>query len=45
MNSDNAELTLIKLMELFNHSLVVIAKRNLSLRQKEILETYECLTF
>ena len=45
MNSDNAELALIKLMELFNHSSVAITKRYLGLRQEEILETYECLTF
>ena len=45
MNSDNAELALVKLMELFNHSSVAITKRYLGLRQEEILETYECLTF
>ena len=45
MNSDNAELALIKLMELFNHSSVAITKRYLGLRKKEILETYDCLTF
>lgn len=45
MNSDNSELALIKLMELFNHSSVAITKRYLGLRQEEILETYDCLTF
>ena len=45
MNNDNAELALVKLMELFNHSSVAITKRYLGLRQEEILETYECLTF
>ena len=45
MNSDNAELALIKLMELFNHSSVAITKRHLGLRKEEILETYDCLTF
>ena len=45
MNSDNAELALVKLMELFNHSSVAITKRYLGLRQEEILETYECLRF
>ena len=45
MNSDNSELALIKLMELFNHSAVSITKRYLGLRQEEILETYDCLTF
>ena len=45
MNSDNVELVLIKLMELFNHSSVAITKRYLGLRKEEILETYDCLTF
>lgn len=44
-NSDNAELALIKLMELFNHSSVAITKRYLGLRQEEILQTYESLSF
>lgn len=44
-NSDNAELALIKLMELFNHSNVAITKRYLGLRQEELLNTYDCLTF
>lgn len=45
MNSDNSELALVKLMELFNHSSLAITKRYLGLRQEEILETYDCLTF
>lgn len=45
MNSENAELALIKLMELFNHSSVAITKRYLGLRQEEILQTYDCLSF
>ena len=45
MNSDNAELALIKLMELLNHSSVSITKRYLGLRQEEILQTYDCLSF
>lgn len=45
MNSDNSELALVKLMELFNHSSVSITKRYLGLRQEEILETYDCLSF
>jgi len=45
MNSDSAELALVKLMELFNHSSVAITKRYLGLRQEEIMETYDCLTF
>ena len=45
MNSENSELALVKLMELFNHSSVAITKRYLGLRQEEILETYDCLIF
>lgn len=45
MNSENSELALVKLMELFNHSSVAITKRYLGLRQEEILETYDRLTF
>jgi integrase len=41
----NAELALVKLMELFNHSSVTITKRYLGLRQEEILQTYDCLSF
>ena len=44
-SSDNAELALIKLMELFNHSNVAITKRYLGLRQEELLNTYDCLSF
>ena len=44
-SSDNAELALVKLMELFNHSSVSITKRYLGLRQDEILATYDCLSF
>ena len=45
MNSENAELALVKLMELFNHSSVTITKRYLGLRQEEILETYDVFSF
>lgn len=45
MNSDSSELALVKLMELFNHSSVGITKRYLGLREEEILETYNCLSF
>jgi len=44
-NSENAELALVKLMELFNHSSVAITKRYLGLRQEELLNTYESLSF
>lgn len=45
VNGDSAELALIKLMELFNHSSVAITKRYLGLRTEELLQTYDCLTF
>jgi integrase len=45
MNSENSELALVKLMELFNHSSIAITKRYLGLRQEEILETYDVLSF
>lgn len=45
MSGDNSELALVKLMEIFNHSSVAITKRYLGLRQEEIMEVYECLTF
>lgn len=45
MSGENAELALVKLMELFNHSSVAITKRYLGLRQEEILETYDVLSF
>ena len=45
MNSENSELALVKLMELFNHSSVSITKRYLGLRQQELLGCYDCLSF
>ena len=45
MSGDSAELALVKLMELFNHSSVSITKRYLGLKQEEILQTYDCLSF
>jgi integrase len=45
MNSDSSELALVKLMELFNHSSIAITKRYLGLRQEELLETFNCLSF
>ena len=45
MSGENAELALVKWMELFNHSSVALTKRYLGLRQEEILETYNCLSF
>ena len=45
MSNENSELALVKLMEIFNHSSISITKRYLGLRQEEILQTYDCLTF
>lgn len=45
MNSESSELVLVKLMELFNYSSVVITKKYLELRLEEILQTYESLSF
>ena len=45
LHSESSELALVKLMEPFIHSSVAITKRYLGLRQEEILETYDCLTF
>ena len=45
MNSENSELALVKLMELFNHSSIAITKRYLGLRRDEILGCYDCLMF
>ena len=45
MNSDNSEFALVKLMELFNHSSIMTTKRYLAIRQQELLETYDCLSF
>lgn len=42
---ENAEMALVKLMELFNHSSVVITKRYLGLREEEIMEVYDLLDF
>ena len=45
MNQDNAELAIVKLMELFNHSSVAITKRYLGLRQQELMSVYDSLAF
>jgi len=44
-NAENAELALVKLMELFNHSNIAITKRYLGIRQEELLDTYDSLSF
>ena len=42
---ENANLALVKLSELFNHSNVSITKIYLGIRQDELLETYDLLEF
>lgn len=41
----NAELALVKLSELFNHSDIRTTRKYLGLRQEELLETYDLLCF
>ena len=41
----DAELALIKLSELFNHSNTAVTRRYLGLRKEELLETYNLLRF
>ena len=42
---ENSEMALIKLSELFNHSSPQITRRYLGLRQEELMEVYDSLTF
>ena len=44
-SGENAQLALVKLSELFNHSNVAVTKVYLGLRQQEILESYSLLQF
>lgn len=44
-SGENAQLALVKLSELFNHSSMAITKIYLGLREKELLETYDLLDF
>lgn len=41
----NAELALVKLSQLFNHSNVTVTKRYLGISREELLETYDLLGF
>ena len=45
MSGENSEMALIKLMEIFNHSNMSITKRYLGLKEEEIKEAYDLLTF
>jgi integrase len=44
-SSENAELAIVKLSQLFNHSNPSITRRYLGISQKELLETYNLLSF
>jgi integrase len=41
----NAELTLVKLSQLFNHSSVMVTRRYLGISKEELLQTYDILKF
>jgi integrase len=44
-SGENAELAIVKLSQLFNHSSTSITRRYLGISLKELLETYDVLTF
>ena len=44
-SGENANMALIKLSELFNHSNIAVTKIYLGLREKELIETYDLLDF
>ncbi|GAT63394.1 phage integrase family protein [Paludibacter jiangxiensis] len=44
-SGNNAEFALVKLSELFNHSDVRTTRKYLGLRNEELMETYDSLTF
>jgi len=44
-SGENAELALVKLSQLFNHSSTSITRRYLGISQKELMETYDILSF
>ena len=44
-SGENAQMALVKLSELFNHSSVQITKIYLGIREKELMETYDLLDF
>jgi integrase len=44
-SGENAELAIVKLSHLFNHSNTAITRRYLGITQKELLDTYDVLSF
>jgi integrase len=44
-SGENAELAIVKLSQLFNHSSTSITRRYLGISQKELMETYDILSF
>jgi integrase len=44
-SNENAELAIVKLSQLFNHSNPSITRRYLGISQQELMDTYEILTF
>lgn len=44
-SGENAELSLVKLSQLYNHSNPSITRRYLGISQKELLDTYDILSF
>ena len=44
-SGENAELAIVKLSQLFNHSNPAITRRYLGISQKELLDTYDVLSF
>lgn len=44
-SSENAELAIVKLSQLFNHSNPAVTRRYLGISQKELMDTYDVLSF
>lgn len=44
-SAENAELAIVKLSQLYNHSNPAITRRYLGISQKELLDTYDVLSF
>jgi integrase len=44
-SNENAELAIVKLSQLFNHSNPAITRRYLGISQKELMDTYDVLSF